>query len=68
MKSDMVPFRIAGNLYFVGCRKASSHLLDTGEGLILLDTGYEENAEMIVKSMSELGFDIRDYSPFFMNL
>ncbi|MBQ9985358.1 MAG: MBL fold metallo-hydrolase, partial [Oscillospiraceae bacterium] len=60
MKSDMVPFRIAGNLYFVGCRKASSHLLDTGEGLILLDTGYEENAEMIVNSMSELGFDIRD--------
>lgn len=60
MKSDMVPFRMAGNLHFVGCRKASSHLIDTGEGLILIDTGYEENAEMIVDSMSELGFDIRD--------
>ncbi|MBQ2743267.1 MAG: MBL fold metallo-hydrolase, partial [Oscillospiraceae bacterium] len=60
MKSDMVPFRMAGNLYFVGCKKASSHLLDTGEGLILIDTGYEENAETIVNSMSELGFDIRD--------
>ena len=60
MKSDMVPFRMAGNLHFVGCKKASSHLLDTGDGLILLDTGYEENAESIVDSMEKLGFDIRD--------
>lgn len=56
----MVPFRLAGNLYFVGCKQASCHLIDTGEGLILIDTGYEENAEMIVDSMRELGFDIRD--------
>ncbi|MBQ6698999.1 MAG: MBL fold metallo-hydrolase [Oscillospiraceae bacterium] len=60
MKSDMVPFRMAGNLYFVGSRNPSSHLLDTGDGLILIDTGYEENAEMIVNSMKTLGFDIRD--------
>lgn len=60
MKSNMVPFRMAGNLYFVGSRNPSSHLLDTGDGLILIDTGYEENAEMIVESMNELGFDIRD--------
>ncbi|MBR2181094.1 MAG: MBL fold metallo-hydrolase [Oscillospiraceae bacterium] len=60
MKSDMIPFRMAGNLYFVGSRNPSSHLIDTGDGLILIDTGYEENAEMIVESMVELGFDIRD--------
>ena len=60
MKSNMVPFRMAGNLYFVGSRNPSSHLLDTGDGLILIDTGYEENAEMIVNSMKTLGFDIRD--------
>ncbi len=60
MKSDMIPFRLAGNMYFIGCKMASSHLIDTGEGLILIDTGYEENAEKIVESMSELGFDIRD--------
>ena len=60
MKSNMVPFRMAGNLYFVGSRNPSSHLLDTGNGLILIDTGYEENAEMIVNSMEELGFDIRN--------
>ena len=32
------PFRIWGNLYFVGNSWCSSHLIDTGDGLILLDT------------------------------
>lgn len=60
MLGDMKPFRIIGNVYFVGTEKASSHLIDTGEGLILLDTGYEETVDVIVDSMAELGFDIRD--------
>ena len=33
-------FRIYGNLYYVGDRKVTSHLIDTGDGLILFDTGY----------------------------
>jgi hypothetical protein len=36
------PFKIIGNVYFVGCIPASSHLIDTGDGLILIDTGYED--------------------------
>lgn len=56
----MKPFRIVGNVYFVGTGKASSHLIDTGDGLILLDTGCEETADVIVESVAELGFDIRD--------
>ena len=34
------PFRIFGNLYYVGDQKVTSHLIDTGDGLILIDTGY----------------------------
>ena len=49
-----------GNLYFVGTVEASSHLIDTGDGLILIDTGYAENAETVLESMRELGFDIKD--------
>jgi len=60
MLGDMKPFRLAGNIYFVGTYKASSHLIDTGEGLILLDTGYAETADVIIESVAELGFDIRD--------
>ena len=54
------PFRMIGNLYFVGTIEASSHLIDTGDGLILIDTGYEATADVIVESMQELGFDIKD--------
>ena len=35
---NRAPFQIRGNLYFVGNLWCSSHLIDTGEGLILLDT------------------------------
>lgn len=60
MLSNTAPFHLAGNIYYVGTDKISSHLIDTGEGLILIDTGYDENAEMIIDSMSILGFDIHD--------
>ncbi len=60
MAGDMIPFRIIGNLYFVGTYKASSHLIDTGDGLILLDTGYAETADVVIASMGELGFDVKD--------
>ena len=60
MLSDITPFRMAGNLYFVGTYKASSHLIDTGDGLILMDAGYAETADVIVDSMQMLGFDIKD--------
>lgn len=56
----IAPFCIAGNLYFVGTHPASAHLIDTGEGLILIDTGYEHTAPVIVESMAKLGFDIAD--------
>lgn len=49
-----------GNLYFIGVFEASCHLIDTGDGLILIDTGYEENAETILESMQTLGFNIGD--------
>ena len=60
MLGDMTPFCLAGNIYFVGTYKASSHLIDTGDGLILIDTGYEETADVIAESVAALGFDIRD--------
>lgn len=54
------PFRIAGNLYFVGTNDVSAFLLTGPAGHILLDGGYPGTASMIVASMAKLGFDIRD--------
>lgn len=60
MLGDMTPFKMVGNLYFVGTYKASSHLIDTGDGLILIDVGYEETADVVIESMETLGFSIYD--------
>lgn len=31
------PFNIKGNLYYIGAAQNSTHLIDTGNGLIILD-------------------------------
>lgn len=54
------PFRIYGNLYFVGTEPASSHLIATEDGLILLDSGYPQSLYLVLESIWELGFDPRD--------
>ena len=59
-KGYIEPFRIFGNLYFVGTVPASSHLIDTGEGLILLDSGYQESLYLVLESIRKLGFDPAD--------
>lgn len=54
------PFRIAGNLYYVGANDVSSFLITGPEGDVLIDGGYPGTAPMITASIRELGFDIRD--------
>ena len=58
--SDIQPFRMCGNLYFIGSTMVSVHLIETDEGLVLIDTGYPEMYEQILNSMDYLGFDPKD--------
>lgn len=51
------PGKIFGNLYFVGTRPASSHLIDTGEGLILIDSGYKDSLYLLLQNIWEMGFN-----------
>ena len=60
MLSDIKPFRLAGNIYFIGCYAESSHLIDTGDGLILIDTGNENKVDALVESIGLLGFRVED--------
>ena len=55
----MKPFRIYGNLWFVGNRDVGSYLLDTPEGLILIDTTYPETRALMIQSIWEAGFEPR---------
>lgn len=56
----MEPFRILGNTWFVGTSPASSHLIDTGAGLILLDSGYQESLYLVIDSIYRCGFQLKD--------
>lgn len=59
-ESAFPPFRILGNLYFVGTVPASSHLVDTGDGLILLDAGYMQSLYLVLDGIHRMGFDAHD--------
>ena len=56
-KQRMEPFRIWGNLWFCGSVPSSCHVIDTGEGLILIDPGLPETFYLVVQSLWELGFE-----------
>ncbi len=65
MKSDIKPFRMYGNLYFVGSSKVSVHVIKTEKGLVMIDTGYPDMYEQIVESMEYLGLDVKDLCAIF---
>ena len=60
MLGNMTPFRLAGNIYYVGTYEESSHLIDTGDGLILIDAGGVKTAEVVLESVQTLGFSLKD--------
>ncbi len=58
--AEYVPFRIAGNLYYVGTRDLASYVIATKAGLILINTGLAESVPLIKKNIESLGFKYGD--------
>jgi metallo-beta-lactamase class B len=54
------PFRIAGNLYYVGSKGLASYLITTPNGNILINSDLEANVPMISASIEKLGFHFAD--------
>lgn len=54
------PFRIAGNLYYVGSEDLASYLIATTAGLILINSSMEANVPLIRASVEKLGFRFGD--------
>ena len=50
------PFRIVGNLYWVGTWDLSSYLIVTPKGNILINSGLADSVPMILASVEKLGF------------
>ena len=57
---DYKPFRMAGNLYYVGTYDLASYLIVTPKGHILINTGLAESAAMIRSHIEALGFKFSD--------
>jgi len=54
------PFRILGNIYWVGSYDLSTYLITTPQGHILINTGVGDTAKQIAASVEKLGFKMTD--------
>jgi metallo-beta-lactamase class B len=54
------PYKVIGNIYYVGTKTLSSYLIVTPQGDILVDSTYERNVPVIQKSVEQLGFKFSD--------
>src|SRR5262245_28491711 len=54
------PFKIVGNIYYVGDTNEGVYLITTLAGHILLDTGYEETVPIVKAGVENLGFRMQD--------
>lgn len=54
------PFKIAGNLYYVGSKGLANYLIATSQGNILINSDLEANVPLIKASIEKLGFKFSD--------
>ncbi|WP_146941423.1 subclass B3 metallo-beta-lactamase [Chryseobacterium hagamense] len=61
------PFRIAGNLYYVGTYDLASYLIVTDKGNILINTGLADSQPVIKNNIKKLGFKYGDLKILLLN-
>lgn len=54
------PFKIAGNVYYVGTADLACYLIATPQGNILINTGLAASTPIIKSSIEQLGFKFAD--------
>ncbi|MGK5027487.1 subclass B3 metallo-beta-lactamase [Janthinobacterium sp. RB2R34] len=54
------PFRLFANTYYVGTQDASSVLITSSEGHVLIDAGLPDSSSTIIANIATLGFRIED--------
>ena len=60
MNRPVEPFRIIGNIYYVGASDVTAFLITDPKGHILIDGCFEETVPMIEKNVEKLGFKLSD--------
>jgi metallo-beta-lactamase class B len=54
------PYRVAGNVYYVGTKGIGVYLISTPKGAILLDGATEKGADVVAANIKALGFKLSD--------
>jgi len=54
------PFKVAPHVYYVGNSWVGAYLIDSGDGLILIDATMHNQVYLVFESIRKLGFDPKD--------
>jgi metallo-beta-lactamase class B len=60
MHREFPPFKIAGNLYWVGTADLAVYLINTPQGNILINTDYKQDLPAVKRGIEQLGFKYSD--------
>ena len=63
----MAPFRVAGNVYYVGTAGISAFLITGAEGHVLIDGALPESVPQIASNIRALGFRVEDVRILLIN-
>lgn len=55
--TQMDPYQVVPNVYYIGNKYVGSYLLNTDRGLILIDVTMQETAYLLFESIRKLGFN-----------
>jgi metallo-beta-lactamase class B len=58
--TPQAPYRVMGNVYYVGSKDLASYLITTPQGHILINSSLESSVPLIKKSVEQLGFRFSD--------
>lgn len=59
-RTPFPPFRVIGNVHYVGSSNAGAFLVTTPDGHVLIDSGYPKTEAWIRESIETLGFSLTD--------
>lgn len=54
------PFRVVGNIYYVGTEGLAAYLITSPKGHVLLDSTLAQNVPQVERNIEKLGFRLRD--------
>jgi metallo-beta-lactamase superfamily protein len=67
MRDPADPFKIMGNLYFVGVANGEVYLLTSPQGHILFGAGFPDTVDQVQKNIESVGFKLTDVKVIAVN-